>query len=115
MLCERVRQASTTLRLTIQQRLTILEAAKRAFGADVRVRLFGSRVDDTQRGGDFDLYVETSISDPDALVSARLAFLADLDESLVLSGEKIDVVLCSPLHREVRNIDQIARRQGIVL
>lgn len=103
------------MRLTPQQRLTILRAAERAFGSDVRVRLFGSRVDDSRRGGDFDLYVETSISDADALVRSRLAFLAELDMSPVLSGEKIDVVLSSPLHRRRRSIDELARSQGVSL
>lgn len=103
------------MRLTPQQHQTILRAAERAFGSDVRVRLFGSRVDDSRRGGDFDLYVETAISDADALVRSRLAFLADLDESPVLSGEKVDVVLSSPLHRHERRIDEVARRQGVVL
>ena len=38
-----------------------LDAAKDAFG-ECRVVLFGSRIDDTKRGGDFDLAIDTTLS-----------------------------------------------------
>ncbi|WP_438873993.1 hypothetical protein [Thiohalocapsa halophila] len=40
------------MRLTAHQQQVIKQAAQDAFGPDVRVDLFGSRVDDTRRGGD---------------------------------------------------------------
>lgn len=103
------------MRLTTQQQRTILDAARRAFGPDACVRLFGSRINDDKRGGDFDLYVETSIANADELVRSRLAFLAELDDSPALSGEKVDVVLRSPLHRQERSIDRVARQEGLIL
>jgi len=33
--------------------------AKRHFGNNIRLYLFGSRVDDQKRGGDIDLFIET--------------------------------------------------------
>lgn len=45
------------MRITEQQRKAIVESACEVFGEQVTVRLFGSRADDTKRGGDIDLYV----------------------------------------------------------
>jgi len=103
------------MRITSNQHRAIVSAAHRAFGPAVRVRLFGSRADDARRGGDFDLYVETELADPDKLVRARERFLCLLDASPELEGEKIDVVLNSPLHKELRPIDRVARAEGVTL
>ena len=103
------------MRLTKAQHRTIVDAARQAFGPDVGVRLFGSRIDDDRRGGDFDLYVETRLADPDQLIRARERFLWLLDASPVLEGEKIDVILNSPLHQQPRPIDRVARAEGIRL
>jgi hypothetical protein len=40
------------VRISDYQRKIILESAKKLFGDDVQVRLFGSRVDDVKKGGD---------------------------------------------------------------
>ena len=103
------------MRLTQPQRRTIVDAARQAFGSGVGVRLFGSRVDDDRRGGDFDLYIETRLADPDQLIRARERFLCLLDASPALEGEKIDVILNSPVHQEPRPIDRVARAEGIRL
>ncbi len=44
------------MRLTPRQQQIIREAARDVFGTEARVWLFGSRVDDSRRGGDIDLY-----------------------------------------------------------
>ena len=103
------------MRLTSTQRHLVVSAARRAFGADVQVRLFGSRLDDRRRGGDIDLYITTALDDADALVKAKLEFLAELDANAALAGEKIDVVLNSPLHVVTRAIDQVAQSEGVRL
>lgn len=46
------------MRLTAAQIDTIKSTATAVLGEGVQVTLFGSRVDDTQKGGDVDLYVE---------------------------------------------------------
>ncbi|MHB1896659.1 MAG: nucleotidyltransferase domain-containing protein, partial [Metallibacterium sp.] len=48
------------MRLTPEQAAIIRSAAAEVFGSDARVWLFGSRVDDSKRGGDIDLLIETA-------------------------------------------------------
>ncbi|WP_376696594.1 nucleotidyltransferase domain-containing protein [Wenzhouxiangella sp. EGI_FJ10305] len=103
------------MRITEQQHQVILSAARRAFGPNVTVRLFGSRTNDQRKGGDFDLYVECDSDDADWLNRAKLKFLCELDRSKALAGEKVDVVLSTPLHREPRAIDRVARLEGVRL
>lgn len=112
---KRCRLGNSRMRLTSAQRHLVVSAARRAFGADVQVRLFGSRLDDRRRGGDIDLYITTALDDADALVKAKLEFLAELDANAALAGEKIDVVLNSPLHVVTRAIDQVAQSEGVRL
>ena len=59
-----------TMRLDEKTRQEIRQAARRFFEADVY--LFGSRADDSRRGGDIDLYIETGLS-PEQAVRARQA------------------------------------------
>ena len=51
-----------SVRLSEQERRVIRAAVTEHFGKDARVWLFGCRVDDTRRGGDIDLLVETTLS-----------------------------------------------------
>jgi predicted nucleotidyltransferase len=39
----------------------IKELANKYFGVDNKVFIFGSRIDDSKKGGDIDLYIETSL------------------------------------------------------
>ena len=48
------------MRLTEFEVQAIKQSAREVFGAGVGVALFGSRVDDAQRGGDIDLYIKTA-------------------------------------------------------
>lgn len=47
------------MRLTHEQIAIIRRTAQEIFGPEARVWLFGSRVDDSKRGGDVDLLVES--------------------------------------------------------
>ena len=60
------------MRLTVSKRLTIRDTVRTVVGAGARVRLFGSRTDDSARGGDIDLLValDHAVERP-VLVSAR--------------------------------------------
>ena len=45
------------MRLQKQEIQTILQVAKSIYGQKVKVYLFGSRLDNTKRGGDIDLLI----------------------------------------------------------
>lgn len=53
-----------------------------------KIYLFGSRIDDTKKGGDIDLYLE--IEDKTNLFEKKIKFLAKL--KIKIGDQKIDVV-----------------------
>lgn len=73
-----------------------------------KIYLFGSRVDDSRKGGDIDLYLQ--IKETTHLVSKKLDFLVKLKREI--GQQKIDVVFDKSLNRM---IDRIAMRDGILL
>jgi predicted nucleotidyltransferase len=103
------------MRLTKRQRITAQRVLQQYFGEDAKVWLFGSRVRDEARGGDFDFLVETQLADPDQLVDAKLRALAALHATPEFEGEKIDLVLETPLHTDPLPIHETARAEGIRL
>ncbi|MFZ4701356.1 MAG: nucleotidyltransferase domain-containing protein [Candidatus Methylumidiphilus sp.] len=101
------------MRLTERQTEIIQNAATRYFGPDVRIWLFGSRLNDKSSGGDIDLYVETAIQKPDELIEAKLKFLMQVHKAL---GErKIDVVIARDGFNPELPICRHARETGILL
>lgn len=99
------------MRLTDTQINKIRELTRQVAGDKATVRVFGSRLDDTARGGDLDLFVELpeSVSSP-AQLAANLAARV----SRMMHGRKIDVVLYAP-NLEQLPIHDIARREGVLL
>jgi len=99
------------MRLRDSQIRQLKALAAEEAGAGARLRLFGSRVDDTARGGDVDLLLElsTPVAEP-ALLAAHLAARA----SRVLDGRKVDVILTAPNLAHLP-IHDIARRHGVEL
>ena len=95
------------MRLTPTQHQQILQATRLNFGANANVWLFGSRVDDSLRGGDVDLYVET---DQAITLLSALRCKIELEDNLDLH---VDLVV----KEEGKNkpIYQIAKTQGIQL
>jgi predicted nucleotidyltransferase len=100
------------MRLTTQQVQTIKSAAEDIFGAEARVWLFGSRVDDSKRGGDIDLYLELPEAPQPALAELESKFWARLQQSL--GEQKIDIV-SRVQGSPSRPIDEQARRTGVCL
>jgi predicted nucleotidyltransferase len=103
------------MRLTPSQIQLVKEAVTQQFGSNARVWLFGSRTDDSRRGGDFDLYVETDLDDPSAVIDRKLALLAQLHAEPDFEGEKIDLIVKSALPGPYPPIYELARRQGVPL
>ncbi len=81
------------MRLTEDQIESIRHLAHQVVGQRVRVRVFGSRLDDAARGGDLDLMLELTepVGNP-ALVAARMSALV----SRVMQGRKVDILLSAP-------------------
>ena len=103
--------ARDPMRLTDEQRRIIVEETAHIFGAGARVRLFGSRVDDSARGGDIDLYVEVDQALPNrAATASRLAARLQL----ILGEQRIDIVLVDP-NTTPQTVHAVARHEGIAL
>ena len=97
------------MRLTPSERSTIRDTVRTVVGAGARVLLFGSRTDDSARGGDIDLLVELdhAVERP-VLVSARIG--AGLQRAL--GDRRIDVLLLAPNVSE-QAIHRLARANGV--
>ena len=78
------------MRLTQSQRQVILNTGKQHFGEGCEIWLFGSRVDDSRKGGDIDLMV---FPPKNAKMSyqEKLAFRSQLKRRL--GDRKIDVLI----------------------
>lgn len=104
------------MRLSTQQIQTVKAAVARHFGPGARVWLFGSRLDDAARGGDYDFYLETELNDPDQIIERKLKLLAELHASPDFEDEKIDIVIRPTAAWGVDfPICRIARQQGVAL
>lgn len=99
------------MRLTPFEIDAIRRCARRYFGERSVVRLFGSRADDSRRGGDIDLHIEAETTDK-ATLAMELAFRKELKD--LIGEQQIDVLVRAPDHTP-RAIDQIAAETGIRL
>ena len=100
------------MRLNPDQIEAIKQEAEHYFGAGAQVWLFGSRVDDTKKGGDIDLYVRPMMNDATQLAQARFAFLARLKRRI--GDQKVDLVLQREGGEELP-IHVQAKQQGVRL
>lgn len=75
------------------------------------MRVFGSRIDDTQQGGDLDLMLELpeAVDNP-AFLAAQLAAKV----SRLMNGRKVDVLLSAPnlMHLPIHDV---AFKEGVIL
>jgi hypothetical protein len=101
------------MRLNPHQRQTIKQAAHTCFGTDATVRLFGSRIDDSKRGGDIDLLISTSLTDLAAIARAEVAFQVQVQQAL--GEQRIDLLVDYPGRRVRPPIFTIAEQTGLRL
>ena len=99
------------MRLTPEQIQAIKQTAQAVLGEDARVILFGSRADDTRRGGDIDLLFETS-----QRVAHRSQTLNALYVALIrrLGDRKLDILLKDAATPEAPVL-RVARATGVRL
>lgn len=99
------------MRLTEAAQRIIRDTAAEVFGAGASVMVFGSRVDDSARGGDLDLLIQA-----DRPIEQRerkaLRFVAKLQ--LRLGDQPIDVLVLDP-KTDRKPIHEQAIRTGIRL
>jgi predicted nucleotidyltransferase len=99
------------MRLTDHQIAAIRILAHQLAGTQSRVRVFGSRIDDTKQGGDLDLMLE--LPDPvenPAFLAAQLAAKV----SRLMNGRKVDVLLSAPNLMRLP-IHDVAFKEGVIL
>ena len=101
------------MRLSTQERDVIRQSAQECFDSDVVVRLFGSRLDDSRKGGDIDLLIETHLTNPVDIVKAHHRFVSCIYSKL--GEQKIDVLIDYPSKVPELPVYRLAREQGLVL
>lgn len=99
------------MRLGEQQIQAIKKIITEVLGERADVRLFGSRVDDTAKGGDIDLYIH--LDEP----IDRPAYVVSLIQAKLMReiGErKVDILLDAP-NLQRASIHQVAEQTGVPL
>lgn len=99
------------MRLSDDQRRVIKQLTTELIGDDARVLLFGSRIDDTRRGGDIDLLVESPQPLTDCF-ALELQLGARLERAL--GGQRVDLLLVDP-KRPLQPVHRVARATGLQL
>lgn len=101
------------LRLTPSEIAALSNLFRQYFSDEDHLWIFGSRVDPNARGGDIDLYIETTITQTKLALEKKLAFVCALYECIGL--QKIDVVLNLIGSGVFLPIYAIAKNEGIQL
>lgn len=100
------------MRLSDREVDVICTAAKRRFGEATKTWLFGSRVDDSRRGGDIDILVEADLSEAEAF-SARIDMMTDIQ--MAIGDQKIDIVISANVESDDRLVVSLALKDGVCL
>ncbi len=101
------------MRLTNYQLQSIKSAFLKNFTPQDHIWLFGSRVDEGQKGGDLDLYIEVANLDADVVAQKKISFLVDLKK--MIGDQKIDVVINHLNHSAHLLIYDEAKNNGVKL
>jgi predicted nucleotidyltransferase len=101
----------TEMRISKEAQSIIYTIAHDIFGSDIRVKVFGSRLDDQARGGDIDLLIESSKPVSDARYKS-LQLVARLQ--LLLGDQAFDVLVIDPL-TDKYPVHVEALKQGVEL
>lgn len=96
------------MRLSQFQIDSINKLAIKYFGKDTIVYLFGSRTDDTKKGGDIDLFIHNN-NENSLTVEAKIHFLAELKTEI--GNRKIDVVFDNAITRQKKTFYRSVIRQ----
>jgi len=101
------------MRLTQKQIEAVVETFYEHFLPEDSIYLFGSRVDDSRRGGDIDLYAETNYEDSEIAYKKARDFRIMLERKL--GEQKIDFIVNRLKANRVKSIYTEAKETGIKL
>lgn len=90
----------------------INKLARKYFGEETTVYLFGSRTDDNKKGGDIDLFIKCT-NESRLTLEAKIHFLAELKANI--GDRKIDVVFDNANTRLKKKFYRSVNRQKIEL
>jgi len=96
------------VRLSDYERKMIKKAFNEVFGKG-KIYLFGSRVDDSEKGGDIDLFL-VPLNTPENVIEKKVGFLIKLDK--YIGEQKVDVIISKD---KTRLIEQEALKNGVEL
>lgn len=96
------------MRLSLFEIKNILHLKDAIFGKNLKLYLFGSRVDDSAKGGDIDLYLK--VNNLNNVFEKKVEFLSQLQR--VLGEQKIDLVFSRD---ELRLVDKEVLSKGVEL
>jgi uncharacterized protein len=100
------------MRLKQYQIDIINKLARKHFGQEATVYLFGSRTDDNKKGGDIDLFINSS-DEARLTMEAKICFMAELKANI--GDRKIDVVFDNANTRRKKQFYRSVIRQKLEL
>jgi len=101
------------MRLSKSEIAIIKQVSAEVWGKKTLIYLFGSRTDDSKKGGDIDLYIHLNDEPaPQKIMLQKAEFLAKLD--LFLGEQKIDLLVRTPYNNHLQII-KTAQLTGIAL
>lgn len=101
-----------TIRLSASEIDAISCSFKKKFQKEDHLWLFGSRANPSARGGDIDLYIETTL-DEDVAIDQKIRFVTELYYKI--GDQKIDIILNCTKANYTLPIYTIARQEGVLL
>ncbi len=99
------------IRLTDHQVFVIKEGFKTCFQEGDHIWLFGSRADLSKKGGDIDLYIETTMQPLEKAIDAKHKLFIQIISKL--GDQRIDIVINN--NSGAHLIYKIAREEGVQL
>ncbi len=101
------------MRLTKTQIKAIQDSFSLYFMKGDKIWLFGSRVDDSKKGGDIDLYIETNYNDLFIVTKKEIEFITNLKK--IIGDQKIDTVVNVLSQNRQLSIYDEAKNTGVQL
>ena len=97
------------MRISSETKVLLIETAKKIFGDNCKIYLFGSRIDNSKNGGDIDIFIETS---QNVSFQTEIEFLVEVEKNI--TSRHIDLIVNSP-GKKHRKIFETARNTGVLL